>query len=180
MLHFWEMISEEQTILSARVMAVFAHGNQRYGDAPYVQHLDDVADLCRGYGTTATVVAYLHDTLEDTDLRADDIEESFGDEVRKLVEFVTDPPGENRQARKSALYSKLGSIMPWSPWSTALVVKAADRLANVRACVAGGNTRLLQMYRDEQTMFAIAVYRPGLNDVMMRGLDELFRLEVGR
>ena len=151
----------------ARKLAVAAHGDQKYGDEPYVKHLDEVAALCEFFGEKAVVVAYLHDALEDTPLQASVIRALFGSEVCSLVEALTDPPTGSRKERKAASYAKLGAIAVDSSLALALVVKAADRLANVRSCAAGGNHGLLEMYHKEQVAFDVAGRRPGLNDALM-------------
>ncbi len=151
----------------ARALAVDAHGDQKYGDEPYVKHLDEVATLCEPYGEKAVIVAYLHDALEDTPLQAQTVDGLFGSEVCSLVETLTDPPTGSRKERKAASYAKLGAIGAGSSLALALVVKAADRLANVRCCASGGNFGLLEMYRKEQAAFDAAVRRAGLNDALM-------------
>jgi guanosine-3',5'-bis(diphosphate) 3'-pyrophosphohydrolase len=163
----------DQSIEDARAMAEFAHGDQKYGEHPYVWHLDEVAQLCEQYGTKATIVAFLHDAIEDTSLSPKTIEDRFGSEIRQLVEALTDPPGKNRKERKKESCFKLGSITATSPMATALIVKAADRLANVRACVADGKTGLLEMYRSEHPMFRRAVFRSRLNDDLIVEIDHL-------
>ncbi len=178
-LSVWDRAERTHTLFtmrdvsSARAMAVHVHGDQKYGDKPYVAHLDDVAELCRAHGETVQIIAYLHDALEDTTLTAEEIETAYGTQVRACVEAVTDAPGPNRKAKKVATYSRLGSIAARSDQALALIVKAADRLANVRACVRDGNDRLLGMYREEQAAFETAVRRRGLNDPLM---DEIGRL----
>ena len=57
------------------------------------------------------------------------------------------------------------------PSELALVVKAADRLANVRACIADRKRDLLDVYRDEQEAFRRAAFRPGLCDALWTELD---------
>ncbi len=160
-------------IEKAREMAVAPHCDQRYGDEPYSKHLDDVAAICEPYGEEAQVAAYLHDALEDTDLEDIKIINTFGLQTFDIVAVLTDPPGKNRKERKAISYARLGCITANSPRSLALVVKAADRLANVRCCVAGGNAGLLEMYRNEQASFDSAVRRDALNGPLM---DEIARL----
>lgn len=160
-------------VSSAREMAVRVHGAQKYGDQPYVTHLDDVAELCRAHGETVQIIAYLHDALEDTALNTEAIEGAYGTQVRACVEAVTDAPGPNRKAKKAATYGRLGLIDARSDEALALIVKAADRLANVRACVRNGNDRLLGMYREEQPAFDIAVRRRGLNEPLMAEIGRL-------
>jgi (p)ppGpp synthase/HD superfamily hydrolase len=147
----------------ARAFAVAAHGDQKYGAAPYVVHLDHVAAIVSSVdgGDPALATAYLHDVLEDTDATADAVEERFGPFVRRCVEIVTDPPGNNRKERKRLLHERLKRV-PESH-SLALIVKAADRLANVRTS-ARDNPRLLEMYRQEHPAFREAAFRPGLCD----------------
>jgi (p)ppGpp synthase/HD superfamily hydrolase len=164
-----------ERVKKAREMAVKAHGQQMYGTHPYVVHLDMVAELVRPFGEEAEVVAYLHDTLEDTALPHEEVGNAFGPLVRACVEAMTDSKGATRKERKNATYERLGAITAEEPVSLALLVKAADRLANVRSCVKDGNESLLAMYRGENEAFRAAVLRAGLNEAMVTEIDEIVR-----
>lgn len=166
-----------ERVQKAREMAVMAHGQQMYGTHPYVVHLDAVAELVQPFGEDAEVVAYLHDTLEDTGLSPEEVGQTFGRVVLACVEAVTDSKGATRKERKKATYERLGAITAEEPVSLALLVKAADRLANVRSCVATENTSLLAMYRGENEAFRTAVLRTGLNSnqAMVAEIDEIVR-----
>ena len=118
----------------ARAFAISAHGNQKYGERPYVFHLEAVAKLAEPYGDDATVVAYLHDVVEDTKTTVEAIASMFGPHIAACVALLTDAPGANRKERKAKTYAKLAEVS--GPNELALLVKAADRLANVRACLA--------------------------------------------
>jgi (p)ppGpp synthase/HD superfamily hydrolase len=155
----------------AREFAVLAHGEQRYGVQPYSVHLDAVAEISARYGDEARVVAYLHDTVEDTEAKLSDIRASFGDLVAECVALLTDCPGANRKERKAKTYARLATVS--GPHELALIVKAADRLANVRACVAEQNAALWQMYRGEHVVFRAAAYRPGQCEPIWAELDGL-------
>ncbi|MCA9707733.1 MAG: bifunctional (p)ppGpp synthetase/guanosine-3',5'-bis(diphosphate) 3'-pyrophosphohydrolase [Myxococcales bacterium] len=166
------------TVAEARAFAVRAHGDQRYGEHPYVLHLDEVHDVLREHGrpplpTTRLVVAYLHDVVEDTDVTLAQIETRFGAVVAGCVDLLTDAPGRNRKERKAATYARLGGVAVADPLHHALVVKAADRLANVRRCVLDRNDRLLHVYRGEHPTFRTAAFRDGLADRMWAELDDL-------
>lgn len=162
-----------EKIEKARQMAVAAHGEQKYGEHPYSVHLDDVAQLCAPFGEDAQVIAYLHDTLEDTDLSVASIADEFGGVVAGCVGLLTDPVLPNRKARKEASYALLASVDADSAMKLALVVKAADRLANVRASFRDRNMGLLSMYRKEHEAFKKAVLRAGLNDGLVSTVDQL-------
>ena len=155
---------------NARAFAATAHGDQKYGAQPYVVHLDEVAEIVSSVdaGEPARAVAYLHDVLEDTSVTADVIERDFGPFVRRCVEIVTDPPGASRKDRKALLHERLKAV-PESE-KLALIVKAADRLANVRSS-ARDNPGLLSMYRKEHAAFRDAAFRPGLCDELWAEME---------
>ncbi len=156
----------------AREFAIDAHGDQKYGVHPYSSHLDAVAKLAGPYGEQAEVIAYLHDVVEDTDVGLKEIEDHFGKLVADAVSILTDEPGSNRKERKSKTYAKMSRVSGEA--EIALVVKAADRLANISACVADKNQELLDMYKSEHKVFRDSVYRPGICDELWRELDAYF------
>lgn len=172
-------------LLEAIVFARDAHGNQKYGDAPYWTHLESVARklgdlLNRERGLMffdhkiALSAAWLHDVLEDTATTQQAIRSEFGDAVAELVIAVTDEPGANRKERKSRTYPKIRTI-----GALAVALKLADRLANVResrAHLDEGGAGLLNMYRDEQKDFHRALYR--FEDGLDGAWNELSKLLV--
>jgi (p)ppGpp synthase/HD superfamily hydrolase len=121
----------------------------------------------------AVTVAWLHDVVEDTSVSLMDVYHLFGPRVATAVMLLTDPEGENRRARKAALHANL-SMLEYPNGGpaerVALLVKAADRLANVRACVRSGDSRL-QMYAKEHAAFREAAHRPGLAEDLWGELD---------
>lgn len=160
---------------SARAFAVAAHGAQQYGKHPYSYHLDAVAALVEPYGDEAVAVAYLHDTVEDTAVTLAEIEQRFGPHVAACVALLTDEPGTSRKERKAKTYAKLAAAQ--EALELALLVKAADRLANVRACLADRRLDLLQIYRSEQAAFRTAAWRPHLCQPLWAELDALLAAE---
>lgn len=155
----------------ARIFAIAAHGEQRYGDHPYSHHLDAVAALAAPYGEDAVTIAYLHDTAEDTEATIEQIEQAFGAKIAACVSLLTDESGANRKERKAKTYARMATVT--SEHELALLVKAADRLANVRACVRDNNSSLWQIYKDEHPTFRAAAYRVGLCDPLWTELDAL-------
>jgi len=156
-------------IEKAREFAVMRHGDQKYGDLTYSVHLDAVAEIAKEYGDVAAAIAYLHDVVEDTDASVADVEAEFGKLIADCVSILTDEPGENREQRKSKTYAKMAAVS--GPTELALVVKAADRLANMRCCLAEDNRRLLNIYRKEYPVFRESAYRQGACDPIWDELD---------
>ncbi|MDX1915639.1 MAG: HD domain-containing protein [Methylophilus sp.] len=158
-------------IEKARAFAMQAHGSQQYGKHAYVYHLDQVAYYAKDYGETAVIIAYLHDILEDTDFIESSIQQHFGKAVLHCVNLLTDPEGESRIARKSALNVKLAQAD--ESLHLALIVKAADRVANVRYCIKSGNFIMWKKYQQEYQSFREAAYRRDLCERLWHILDVL-------
>lgn len=156
---------------AARLFAITVHGDQKYGDDPYSKHLDAVASLAAPYGPHAVTVAYLHDAVEDTSATLAEIEQQFDAFIAACVGLLTDEPGATRKERKAKTYAKMANVS--GPTELALIVKAADRLANVRACVAGARREQWEVYRGEHPAFHHAAYRPGLCDPLWAELQLL-------
>jgi (p)ppGpp synthase/HD superfamily hydrolase len=157
----------------ARDFAVKAHKDQKYGAMPYSVHLDTVAAIVMSYGESAQIIALLHDVVEDTPVTLQDIEVHFGVFIAQCVQILTDEPGENRAIRKSATYQKMAKVE--GELALALVVKAADRLANMRASLKGADQRRLSMYHSEYAVFRNSVYRENLCEEIWVQLDTLNR-----
>lgn len=162
----------------AKRFAVQAHADQSYGTEPYAVHLEAVVTIVQQAAPDdplAETVAWLHDVVEDTPVTVDLLTKSFGVEVSAAVASLSDPPGRNRRERKALLHEHLRTLDPSTPAQrVTLLVKAADRLANVRACVAADDGRL-GMYRTEHAEFRSAAHRPGLCDALWSELDDLLR-----
>jgi guanosine-3',5'-bis(diphosphate) 3'-pyrophosphohydrolase len=158
-------------VIKARAFAIKAHGDQKYGEKPYLVHLEDVVGIVEPYGEEAQVVGYLHDVVEDTSHTLDEIRSVFGKHVADCVVLLTDPPGGDRAEKKEKSHQKLSQVK--GDLELALIVKAADRLANVRASMRDGNEKKLAKYRGEHVAFRAAAYRAGLCDAFWREIDRL-------
>ncbi|XP_055571828.1 guanosine-3',5'-bis(diphosphate) 3'-pyrophosphohydrolase MESH1 [Falco biarmicus] len=128
------MGSEAARLLAAADFAARKHKAQRRKDpegTPYINHPIGVARiLAHEAGVTDLVVlqaALLHDTVEDTDTTFSEIEEQFGEEVRRVVEEVTDDKTLPKMERKRLQVEHAPGSSP-----QAKLVKLADKLYNLR------------------------------------------------
>ena len=153
----------------ARLFAFNSHGEQKYGQHPYVYHLDAVASLLQPFGEEAQIVGYLHDVLEDTHVTFDELCTQFGQSIADSVVAVTDESGENRRQRKAKTNAKLAL----STNTVAILVKTADRLANLLESQLDSDTGKLKMYRREHADFRNAVYRQGLCESLWKRIDDI-------
>jgi guanosine-3',5'-bis(diphosphate) 3'-pyrophosphohydrolase len=120
--------------LEALEFAASRHRHQRRkGDAgaPYVNHLIEVARLLAvvgGFEDPITLVAaVLHDTLEDTDTTAEELERRFGPEVRSVVAEVSDDPALPKVERKRLQIERAPALS-----EPAKRIRIADKTSNVR------------------------------------------------
>ena len=157
----------------ARLFAIERHGNQKYSkDAyPYLIHLEDVVNVLKHFGYTEDkyiCAGYLHDTMEDTPTSHNDIKKVFGIEVAEIVYCVTDELGRNRKERHEKTYPKILS----NP--DAIVVKLADRIANVENGIFNKEYEFVKMYAGEYEEFKKILQTEGVCDEMWAYLDELY------
>ncbi len=146
---------------------------QLYGLVPYTHHCQDVERVMVRFGEDRLVLrvcAWLHDIVEDTDVKMRDIEENFGEEVALLVGAVTSEEGPNRKVRNALTYPKIRAIGP-----DAVRLKLADRIANIEN---GGSS--VKMYVREYPEFRFNLFRDddAMNASMWSHLDGL--IEKGR
>lgn len=118
----------------ARLFALSHHGEQvgrTYGEIePYFSHLERVVRLVGMMNKTekAEVVAWLHDTVEDTNTSLAEISENFGEDVAKCVDVLSNRDGEN-------YFDYIQRIID-SQDETAIWVKRADLIENLSRCYA--------------------------------------------
>ena len=97
-------------VVEAKMFATAAHAaigqKRKYSGDDYIVHPQRVAAIVEKHGGTDEMVAaaWLHDTVEDTDVTPDLITKMFGVDVAGIVEGLTDvslPSDGNRAKRKS-------------------------------------------------------------------------------
>lgn len=134
-----ELDSGQMSLLvTAAAFAARKHKDQRRKDdaaSPYINHPLALADVLvneAGVNDLETIVAaLLHDTIEDTETTAAEIEGAFGPRVRAIVEEVTDDGQLDKASRKQAQIDHAPQLsLP------ARAVKLADKICNLRDVVA--------------------------------------------
>lgn len=173
-----------ERVSRARSWAIEKHGDQKYGKGdgarPYACHLAAVAELAAPYGELAEVVAWLHDTMEDASVTEADVAAAFDGQVARLVVLLTDPEAEAKDEQKRLRNERLATLQ--GDDRVALVVKACDRLANLRESNKPGaaNEKKLEKYRGEHPEFRTAAYREGLCEPLWKEIDEIIGPPFGR
>ena len=124
-------------LLEAIRFSAEKHRNQRRKDSeqsPYINHPIEVTQLLWEVGGVRDVdvllAAILHDTVEDTDTRPDEISERFGEQVLSFVMEVTDDKSLPKAKRKR-LQIETAANKSYG----AKLIKLADKSCNVRNLV---------------------------------------------
>lgn len=155
----------------AKLFAIKAHGDQKYGEFPYEKHLSDVVGVLTRHGADPVMIisGWLHDVIEDTSITFTDIFNEFGRVIARIVFACTDEPGKNRRERHERTYPKL-----MAAGRDAIAVKLADRIANVSHSIKY-NHGLFSMYKKEYPEFKKALHIPGELKDMWAELDVLMQ-----
>lgn len=136
----------------AKLFAESRHAGQTYGKTlPFIHHPTMVVATLKRFGITdqwILAAGWLHDILEDTPTTRSELVSYFGGEVDKLVWAVTDEQGKNRKERKTKAYAKIVEVGP-----RALIVKLADRIANVEHSIINNDSKMVGMYLSEARAF---------------------------
>lgn len=125
---------DEALIQKAYTFAEKAHsGKARYSGEPYFIHPIAVAKHLAELGMDApTIVAgLLHDTIEDADIAAEQIEQEFGAEVAFLVEGVTKLGKHKYRGAERHAESLRRLLVATSADVRVLIIKLADRYHNM-------------------------------------------------
>jgi (p)ppGpp synthase/HD superfamily hydrolase len=159
----------ERFVERAQLFATRAHervGQRRkYTHEPYIVHPAAVAALVRSVAHTPQMLAaaWLHDTVEDTDVQLADIEHQFGREVACLVSWLTErsrPQDGNRDVRKRIDRAVL-ALAP----ACAQTVKVADLIDNCE-CIVEHDATFAPVYLREKAelLEVLTQASPGLRE----------------
>lgn len=132
--------SKTVLVASAAAFAYKAHAQQvrKYSNLPYFTHCYDVAKLVETVSDSGAglAAAFLHDVLEDTETKAEELRGLFGTRVLNLVLELTDHytakthPQYNRATRKMCEARRLGETS-----ALAQTIKVADVIDNTSSIV---------------------------------------------
>ena len=144
----------------------YHRGQRRKSGDPYITHPLAVATILADIGMTepTLVAALLHDTVEDTPYKLDELRRDFGDEVALLVDGVTKLDkvkyGDSAQAET---IRKM--VVAMSQDVRVLVIKLADRLHNMRTLRYVRRESQERKSRETLEIYAPLAHRMGMNTI---------------
>ena len=163
--------SREDTrfIRKAFDVAVDAHRDvRRKSGEPYIYHPIAVARICAeemGLGATAIACALLHDTVEDTHITLQDIEDLFGPKARLIIDGLTKIPEvfDENASIQAENFRKM--ILTISDDIRVVLIKLADRLHNMRTLGSMRSDKQLKIASETKFLYAPLAHRLGLYSV---------------
>lgn len=165
-------------LLKALEFASIKHRTQRRKDAeasPYINHPIALANvLCNEAQLTDTEViigALLHDTVEDTETTAEELEREFGASIKDIVMDVTDDKSLPKPERKQKQVEHAAHIS-----DQAKLIKLADKISNLRDVIASPPADWSLERKQEYFDWARTVIDQvrGVNPALERIFDETY------
>ena len=157
-----------------------AHDGQvrKTGD-PFITHPLTVAYMLAQYGLDEETLAaaFLHDTVEDTDLTIDDLEQQFGPEISRLIDGVTKLDRvrySNREQAQAATIRKM--VVAMAQDVRVLIIKLFDRLHNLRTVYALREEKQIRVARETLDVYAPLAHRLGVQEIKHEFEDRCFAI----
>ena len=163
----------------AYVFAGQAHkGQVRRSGEPYLSHPLEVTEMLADMNLdrTTLVAGLLHDVLEDTDVTAAEIRETFGKEVSDLVEGVTKisrVQGASPESRQAETIRKI--ILAMTDDLRIIFIKLADRIHNLKTLKFLDEARQKQIAKETLEIYAPIANRLGMGRIRAELEDLSFR-----
>lgn len=160
--------AERRDIIDACKFGDIAHiKDKRKSGEPYITHPIAVAEILAGFrlDRDTIIAAILHDTVEDTDVSDDEIEQRYGKVVARLVDGVTKlkSSSHNKQQNKAATFHKILTATLDDP--RVLIIKLADRLHNMSTLDAVRPEKQRATAQETLDFYVPFARLMGLNDI---------------
>ena len=121
-------------IQKATEIMIKAHGDQKRktDGSPYINHPQAVADMLKenNFSDIVIAVGLCHDVLEDTDYYPTKLKEELGEEVFKLIKFLSEDKSLEWEERKEKYVEQIKN----SP-DEAKAVSICDKIHNLNSLI---------------------------------------------
>jgi len=139
---------------------------RRKSGEPYIYHPLAVAKIAAeelGLDTLSIACALLHDTVEDTYITLEDIENLFGKKERTIIDGLTKISGvfdQHTTSQQAENFRKM--LLTLSDDVRVILIKLADRLHNMRTLDHMSRDKQLKIASETMFMYAPLAHRLGL------------------
>ena len=149
-------------------------GHKRYSGEPYFTHVAEVGfSLAQmGMGPRTIAAGLLHDTIEDTEVTADDIKREFGEEILFLVEGVTKLSSVRYYGSDRHNESLRKLFVATSQDIRVLIIKLIDRLHNMQTLEFVPKEKQTRIARETLEIYVPVAHRLGIGR-LRKDLEDL-------
>lgn len=162
---------DKRLVRRAFEIAVDAHRDmRRKSGEPYILHPLAVARIVVeeiGLGVTSSICALLHDTVEDTEITLEDIEQEFGQNYAKIIDGLTkisnvvDLKADTTVQAEN--FRKILLTLAEDP--RVILIKLADRLHNMRTLDSMSREKQLKISSETTYIYSPLAHRLGLYEI---------------
>ena len=159
------LTSKSDLVQRAYAFAEKAHaGQKRKSGEPYFNHcLKTAEELARWKLDETTIAAgLLHDVIENTDYTAENVEQEFGPDIKRLVEGVTKLGTVKYRGVETQVENLRKLILAMAEDIRVILIKLADRLHNMRTLNALPPTKQKRIALETMEIYAPLAYRLGM------------------
>lgn len=161
--------SDKKTIRKAFDIALEAHSDmRRKSGEPYIYHPLAVARIVAdemGLDTVSIACALLHDTVEDTYITLEDIENVFDTKTKDIIDGLTKISGVFDHSTSAQAENFRKMLLTLSDDIRVILIKLADRLHNMRTLGSMPKEKQLKIASETSFMYAPLAHRLGLYKV---------------
>ena len=141
--------------------------HKRYSGDPYMIHLAEVGHKLASMGMGPRTIAsgLLHDSIEDTDVTADDIKQNFGEEILFLVDGVTKLSSVRYYGTDRHNESLRKLFVATSQDIRVLIIKLVDRLHNMETLDHVPKEKQTRIARETLEIYVPVAHRLGMGKI---------------
>jgi GTP pyrophosphokinase len=154
------------------------HGQKRHSGEDFIEHPLAVAKALADLHLDATTIeaALLHDTVEDTDVTVDTIQEEFGEEVARIVDGLTKLDRYEFQTREQEQAENVRKMMVAMAGDIrVLLIKLSDRLHNMRTLFVLPEAKQRRIATETLEIYAPLAHRLGVQELKWELEDLAFK-----
>jgi GTP diphosphokinase / guanosine-3',5'-bis(diphosphate) 3'-diphosphatase len=168
----------EQIDRALRFSATAHRGQKRMSGEDFIQHSIAVAKTLveQLLDTTSIVAALLHDVVEDSDIRTEEIAKEFGAEVAGIVDGLTKISSltfRSTAEQQVENYRKL--LLSIAKDARVIIIKLADRLHNMRTLDPLPPEKQLRIATETREIYAPLAHRFGMAGIKAELEDLAFK-----
>ena len=153
------------------------HGQLRKSGKPYITHPLAVAEICADWklDSQAIMAALLHDVLEDSDVKFDELAQHFGAPVAGLVDDLSKLEKMHFQSQDDAQGENFRKmLLAMAQDVRVILIKLADRLHNMRTLDAMTPPKRNRIAKETMEVYVPIAHRLGINNLYREMQDLAF------